>query len=236
MTVNQKERWRVAAAVYYLPELMFNTIEGDKYIHNTGIDAVFYHGLISIRTGIGISVSKGITRNEVNYNSYMGSYNKLDSITFNYNETQHRFEPNIYTSSQNVWDTLVQSDSSEIIKRYTYLQVPLVLGFDFWKKDRISIGVRVGTIMSVMMKARQLTGEYDPGENLVIGINQLTPSQVNLNWQAVGGIAASAVLTEKISLEIEPQAKYYYGSIYEKSGYAKKPWSLGIRASLLMKF
>jgi hypothetical protein len=232
----QSISWHFATGAYYLPELMFNTVEGNKFVHNTGVEAIFYHGLVSIRTGLGVSVSKGTTMNEIAYNDYLGSYNKLDSVTFDYNEQIHNYEPEIYTSSQKVWDSVAQADSSEIIKRYTYLQVPLALGFDFWQKGRFSVGVRVGTIMSVLLKYKQLTGEYDPGENLVVGVSQLTPSQVSLNWQATGGFAASAALTEKLYLEIEPQAKYYYGSIYEKSGNVKKPWSLGIRMAVLYKF
>jgi hypothetical protein len=232
----EDERWHIASGVYYNPEMMFNTLEDNKFVNNFGVEAIFYHGLVSIRTGVGLSVSKGITENSIDYNSYLGSYNKLDSVLFSYNENIHNFEPQIYTSSQKVWDTAVVSDYNEIVKRYTYLQVPLVLGFDFWQKDKISVGVRVGTIMSVMLASKQLTGEYDPGQNQVIGVNTLTPSQVSLNWQAVGGFAASAVLTKRISLEMEPQARYYYGSIYEKSGDVKKPWSVGIRLALLYKF
>jgi hypothetical protein len=228
--------WRFAAGLYYLPEVMFNTVEGNKYVHNTGIDAIFYYGLISIRTGLGVSVSKGITENSIQYNDYLGAYNKLDSITFTYNEEINNFEPSVYTSSEKVWDSIEQSDSTEIVKRYAYFQVPLVLGFDFWQKGKISIGVRVGTIMSVLMNEKQLTGAYDSGENLVVGMSQLTPSQVNLNWQAVGGFAASAALTEKLYLDIEPQVRYYYGSIYEKSGNVKKPWSVGLRLAAVYKF
>ncbi|NTV83420.1 MAG: hypothetical protein HGA23_03840, partial [Bacteroidales bacterium] len=228
--------WKFATGIYYLPEMMYNTLEGSKFLNNFGIDAIFYKGPVSIRTGAGISISKGITTNSVDYNDYLGAYNKLDSISFSFNEELNNFEPTLYMSSEKVWDTVQKSDSTDIIKRYTYLQVPLVLGFDFWQKGRFSLGVRVGTIMSVLLKSNQLTGTYDPGENQVVGINTLTPGQVSVNWQALGGISASAILSRRICIEIEPQAKYYYGSIYEKSGNVKKPWSVGIRAAILYKF
>lgn len=215
---------------------MFNTLEGNKLINNFGIDVIFYHGLVSLRTGAGISVSQGITTNSVEYNDFLGTYSKLDSITFDFNEQLNNFEPTLYMSSEKVWDSIGKEDSTDIIKRYTYLQVPLVLGFDFWQKGKISVGVRIGTIMSVMVNSKQLTGAYDPGENLLIGVNQLTPSRVNLNWQALAGFSASAVLSKRITFELEPQARYYYGSIYEKSGNADKPWSLGIRMAMVYKF
>jgi hypothetical protein len=224
------------AGGYYLPEWMFNTIEGGKFVNNFGLDFTFYWGRTSIRTGAGISISKGITENAVEYNEFLGTYEKLDSITFIFNESTHDFSPNIHTSSENVWDSLSLYDSADVIKRYTYLQLPLILGFDFYERGRLTAGVRVGTIMSVMMKSQQLTGAYDPGANQVIGVNKLSPDQVSVNWQAVGGINGSLVLTKQVFLEIEPQVKYYYQSIYERSGYAKKPWSLGLRTALMFKF
>jgi hypothetical protein len=225
-----------AAGVYYLPEYMFNTVEGGKFVNNFGIDFTYYRGRTSIRTGAGISVSKGVTEKSVEYNEFLGTYNKLDSITFVYNESAHNFYPNIFTSSENVWDSLSLYDSSEIVKRYTYLQVPLILGFDFWQKNRVTLGVRVGTVMSVMLASKQLTGNYDPGANQVLGISNLSPNQVSTNWQAIAGISGSFLLTRRLYLEIEPEVKYYYQSIYERTGNEKKPWSVGLRMAILYKF
>ncbi len=196
---DQPVPWRVAASVYYNPELMFNTLEGNKPVNNFGMEAIFYHGLVSIRTGVGLSVSKGITENSVNYNDYLGAYNKLDSMAFTFNEELNNFEPEFYMSNEKVWDSVPQSDSTEIIKRYTYLQVPLVLGFDFWQKGKISVGVRVGTIMSVLLKSQQLTGEYDPGETITVNL-LITEAEVpsgGLLWifSMIGvGLAWAAIL------------------------------------------
>jgi hypothetical protein len=225
-----------AAGAYYLPEWMFNTIEGSKFINNFGFEGVFYRDRISIRTGLGISVSEGVTEKAVEYNAYLGSYNKLDSVTFIFSESSHDFLPNIHMSEEKVWDSNSKLDSTNVIKRYTYLQVPLVLGFDFWQRGRFTTGVRVGTIMSVILSSNQLSGAYNPGENQVLSINNLSPNQVSVNWQAVGGISASARLSKSIFLEIEPEVKYYYKSIYEKSGNTKKPWSLSIRTAIIYKF
>ena len=71
---------------------------------------------------------------------------------------------------------------------------------------------------------------------LQVGVQKITPEQVKLNWQATGGISLSALLTRNLYFEVEPQARYYYGSIYEKSGNAEKPWSIGLKASIFMKF
>jgi hypothetical protein len=139
-------------------------------------------------------------------------------------------------SEERVWDDESAYDSLDIVKRYTYLQFPLAIGFDFWQQGRLSVGVRVGTIMSVLLTSKQLTGEYDPGENQLVGVDALTPDRVSINWQATGGISASAILSKRLLFELEPQAKYYYGSIYEDSGNVQKPWSIGLKAAILYKF
>jgi hypothetical protein len=226
----------ITISSYYAPEWMFNTIEGGKYVSNFGLDITFYKGLTSIRTGLGISISKGITENSVAYNEYLGTFNKLDSISFTFDENSYAFYPEIYTSSETVWDSAVLQDSNEIVKRYSYLQVPLVLGFDFWQQGSFTLGVRVGTVMSLMLNSKQLTGAYEAGENLVVGSQKVSPDQLNLNWQAVGGINARINMSEKMFFEIEPQLKYYYSSIYEKSGFTKKPWSAGARFALGFRF
>ncbi len=223
-------------AVVYLPELMFNTLEGSKFVNNFGMEGTFYRGKTSIRTGLGLSISQGITENAVQYNEYLGTYNKLDSITFTFNELAHDFSPNLHMSKEKVWDSNPDLDSTKVTKRYTYLQVPLVLGFDFWQQGRLTIGVRIGTIMSVLLSSRQLTGEYDAGENQVTGINSISPEHVRVNWQAIGGFNASVNLSKAFFFEFEPQAKYYYQSIYEKSDLTKKPWSVGVRLGVTYKF
>jgi len=70
----------------------------------------------------------------------------------------------------------------------------------------------------------------------IVGINDISPGQINLNWQAMGGIAASFRLTKTIWIEAEPSARYYFNSVYEKQTGDYKPWSVGIRAALIMKF
>lgn len=224
------------AGPYYQPEWMFNTVEGGKFVNNFGFEGIFYRGPVSIRTGVGISISKGITENAVEYNNYLGAYNKLDSVTFVFNESSHDFLPKFYLSEEKVWDSISKLDSTRVVKRYTYLQVPFVLGFDFWQKGRFTVGVRVGNIMSILLNTQQLSGAYNPGENRVIGIDRITPDRVSINWQAIGGLNASARLTRSIFFEVEPQAKYYYQSIYEKSGITRKPWSVGVRTAVIYKF
>jgi hypothetical protein len=218
----------------YSPEWMFNTLEGSKFINNFALEGIFHYGPFSIRTGAGISIGKGTNEVTISYNDYLGTYNHLDSMRFIWNNPAHNFVPTMYISKKDVWDSLIKLDQAKIVKRFTYLQVPLIFGFEFYERESFSIGGRLGPVMSVLLNAKQLSSPYDPGKNRVISINDISPGQINLNWQLMAGIAGSIRLNEKLRIEVEPEVRYYFNSVYEKPYDNPKPWSAGVRAGLIL--
>lgn len=156
-------------------------------------------------------------------------------MSFSWDGSVQDYIPTYYMKSQDVYDSLMKLDYPKIVKRYTYLQIPLVLGYDFLRSGRFSVGLRAGPVLSVLLQSKQLSEEYDPGNKKVISINNISPEQVSLNWQFMGGVNASVKLSRNLYLEIEPMAKYYFNSVYEKSEITKKPWSIGVRGAFIIK-
>lgn len=218
------------AGLYFMPEMMFNTLEKEKFAWNLGAEGSFYFKEFSITTGVGLSLTKGTRELIVKYNDYLGSFSNLDSMSFEWNENHTQVIPTYYMTDKDVWDSLMKLDYPKVIKRYIYLQVPVMLGYDFWKNEKCSFGLRVGPVLSVMIDSKRLSADYDPGKNRIIGINNITPDRINLNWQIAGGINFSYLLDNRWSLDLEPEAKYYFNSVYEKSEISKKPWSVGLKA------
>ena len=228
--------WIPSIGVYYTPEWMFNTLEGTKFVNNFGIEGTFHFGRFSVRTGAGLSVASGSNELIVAYNDFLGTYNKLDSIDFTWNDPIHNYIPKMYTSKKDVWDSLMKLEYAKVAKRYTYLQVPLILGFDFWQSDMVSMGARMGPVMSILLTSKQLSAGYDPGNKRVISINDIAPEQVSLNWQVMAGLNTAIRFTNALQLEVEPSVRYYFNSVYEKPINSNKPWSLGVRAAIVVKF
>jgi hypothetical protein len=112
----------------------------------------------------------------------------------------------------------------------------MIMGYDFWQTDKISIGVRMGPVMSILLESKQLSSEYDPGKNRIVSVNDIAPEQVSLNWQVMGGLNAAFHLTKEVLVEIEPNARYYFNSVYEKPANNTKPWSVGLRAAFVVRF
>jgi hypothetical protein len=229
----QKKEMSVNLGVNYIPEWMFNTLEGNKYVSNFGLEGSVRFGRYSIRSGVGLSITKGTNEIAIGYNEYLGAYQDLDSIRFDWNEQHTKLLPTYFTTEQFVWDSLVKTEDNQVIKRYTYLQIPLVLGYDFLENGRFTMGVRTGPVLSLLLKSKQLSANYDPGMDKIVAINEITPDRIQTNWQVMAGINFSFILNKRWSLELEPEGRYYFNSVYEKSDITKKPWSVGIRAAVL---
>jgi len=232
----RNRKWQLSASVYYTPEWLFNTLEGDKFVNNVGIEGRFHFGAYSVRTGVGLSITRGSNEIAIAYNDYLGSYQGLDSISFRWSEEQGYLLSNYYMSNKDVWDSLMKLDHLKNEKRYTYLQIPLILGYDFIHKENFSLGLRVGPTLSVLLQSKQMNENYDPGKNKIIRVNNVTPDRIQTNWQVSGGINARLRLYKRLGVEVEPNVRYYFNSVYEPSDITKKPWSVGIRAALTITF
>ena len=226
--------WTIDPGIYYTPEWMFNTLEGTKFVNNFGFEGTFHFGRFSVRTGAGLSVASGTNELIVEYNDFLGAYNKLDSMKFTWSDPAHNYIPTMYLSKQNVWDSLMKLDNPKVVKRYTYLQIPMIMGYDFFQTERISIGVRVGPVLSVLLSSKQLSAAYDPGTKRIISINDISPGQVSLNWQLMAGMNTSFRISELLKFEIEPNVRYYFNSVYEKPVNNTKPWSIGLRTAFVI--
>ncbi len=232
----RSNHWIPSIGFYYAPELMFNTLDGSKFVSNFGLEGIFIFERFSVRTGAGLSIAKGTNELIVEYNDYLGAYNKLDSMQLTWNDPVKQYIPKYYMSHEDVWDSLLKSDYPKVVKRYTYLQIPMILGYEVWQTETVSIGVRIGPVLSVLLASKNLSGEYDPGSKRIYSINDIAPGQVNLNWQLLGGFTFSVRLSNMLRIEIEPDARYYFNSVYEKPVNNTKPWSIGIRAACIIKF
>ena len=90
--------------------------------------------------------------------------------------------------------------------------------------------------MSLLLNTQNLSTTYDPGKDRIITINNVTPDRIQMNWQAMGGLNAAFRLSRRFSIELEPDVRYYFNSVYEPSELTKKPWSIGVRTAFVVTF
>ena len=125
--------------------------------------------------------------------------------------------------------------SASINRQYIYLQIPLTLGYDFIRTSIIRIGIRIGPTLSVLIQTTPIQEDVSHGKDRIVQINDISWDRISTNYQFNGGIAAGIRLTRIFELEAEPVASYYFNSVYEKGESDKKPWSVGLRVSILIR-
>jgi hypothetical protein len=169
-------------------------------------------------------------------NPYLGSYQKLDSMTYHWDSRHYYLLKTIYTKPQNVYGSTLNYTWYTLAMQYTYLQIPLNLGYDFLEKNWFTLGVRFGPVMSVLLQTQVLTSAYSAGKDKIVMINDISPDRIHLNWQAMAGINAAFRLSHRFILELEPNMRYYFDSVNEKLSPTAKPWSVGLQTSFLVNF
>ena len=227
----------LAYTLFYRSEITFNLIEDNKVSHGVGFDVQyrFFNDRYSIRTGLGLSISKGYYEYATDYQEYLGAYEKLDSITFAWDERQYHLNPTYYMSEKEVFEDTLTTTYSKINKQHYYLQIPMMLGYDFISTKTWRLGLRAGPRLSVLIKTKTLNQLEDWGKNRVIQINQITPERIQANWQFVGAANLGVMTKGRLFFELEPQFTYYFNSVYEKADYGKSPWSLSLRLAIGIK-
>jgi hypothetical protein len=217
--------------IYYRPEMIYNIIENEKLMHGLGAEFQYkmFDNKYVLGTGLGVSVSNGYFEYAINYNEFLGTYKKLDSISFNFNEQNFEMIQIVHTTDSEVFDTVTQTDYAKVYRKFVYLQIPFLMGYDFIRKENYSLGLRFSPILSILLTNEAVDFQYDAGLNQIVQINRITPERVQTNWQLTAGFNFTRYTKSRLFFEIEPRVTYYFNSVYQKSDYTDPPYGFGLR-------
>jgi hypothetical protein len=225
-------------SLYYRPEIVWNVIDNEKLLHNFGAEwqTRLFSGNYLLGTGLGISLTRGYYEYAIEYNEFLGNYQQLDSITFDWNPREFSMQHTVHTSEETVFDTAVKVNTARVYRDFVYLQIPLTMGYDLVNKPKYSVGVRFIPILSVLLSKKPVDFRYEAGNDRIVQINRITPDRVRTNWQLNAGINYSRRFTETFWMELEPRFTYYFNSVYEKSDNSSSPMGASIRVAVGIKY
>jgi len=230
--------WNTALSIHYRPELLYNVIGNEKLLQNFGIEynKRLFNGNYIVGTGLGISLTRGYYEYAIEYNEFLGNFQRLDSITFDWQPASFTMQQTLHTSEERVFDSKISKDYAKVERKFIYLQVPLILGYDFYNNHRWSAGVRVNPVLSLLLSRKPVDFRYETGENRLIQINRITPDRVRANWQLAAGVTVSRRLSENLWIELQPGFAYYFNSVYEKPVITESPWSVSLKIALGLRY
>jgi hypothetical protein len=210
----------------------------NPFVHSLGFEGKIQYNRFSLTAGVGVTSTTAHSNYEVQYNDYLGNYQKLDSITFVWDQKGYNLVPTYYMSDTKVWDSAIKFDSYQEEKRYNQLRIPVLIGYDFLSTEKFVLGLKTGIEMLLYLKSTTVTEyEYMAGQNKLVGINPLPDSYARNNFWFMANFSASYYFSRRIVFEVEPRLQFLLNPDKTAASQSSQEDVLpAIRASLKIKF
>jgi hypothetical protein len=226
---NRKEEWQLG--LHFMPEVIFYPDDSipNQRSYTFDFSAKWKKNEFFIESGLGVSFSSDNGKYVIDYEKYLGSYNDVYNVTFD--STENGIVPVYHTSLVNVYDSISKFKIEQTKNHYTYLQIPLYIGFHKQVK-RFGWFLKGGPVFSVLVN--KSIPSPDVGDDKIIDLDQRMPARMNTNWQFTFSAGVTYQLSDKVSIAIEPTLRYYLKSQYERKYITTRhPCAFGLRTGLL---
>jgi len=216
------------------PDIVFykGTSSYFKYDYTVDAGVQYDFGRFYLQSALGISWSSDI-------GNYAVSANKNDSIGYYYSVTsfvEYPGDPGTieYTTTLNtVYDTNQYVYDYSTKNTYTYLEVPLVVGYRAVVRPTWSLSVDAGGFWSGLIAADEPVPVFYIPEGRVTSVENTTPVRKKNSFGLLGSVRFEYIFGKQFSLIIAPTFKYHLNSIEEQNiPGATQPWSVGFRVGI----
>jgi hypothetical protein len=211
----------------------------NPYNEMLGGEAVLYFKIssFSIMTGLGFSRMEDIGSYQVNYvtNDSVGYYLRVISFI---PDPRNPGDVEYIVTQEAVYDSVEHYVMADKTNYYSYIDIPLAFGYNFFQKKRISLDAEVGVKFSVLVDENEPEVDFWISDAELVDIERQVPARLSTNWRFTAGIDFGYLVTDKFSLHLEPVFEQYISPIYAKQpGYQpKKPYVTGIKAGIRYNF
>ena len=196
-----------------------------------------YHiGKFSLQTGVGL----GYVFDQANYRV---RYKSKDSIGYFTDIISFIITPGnniIYTTKDvAVYDSIEHVADNRAISRYTYLQIPLLIGYEVFESAHWSIGIKAGPAISFLIASKEASPFIDYPNAQLIRVENNSFSRVKMNWELQAALDIEYRLTKEFSIYADPSYNHYFKPFETQesaTSKAKDPYSIGIELGIRVNF
>ncbi len=225
-----------SASLGITPEISFYTTPDAYSKVNFWFDGVLtcHVSRFSLAAGIGL----GYVYDEGNYSV---EYKSLDSVGYYTAVTSYSVGNNneiiFNTQTIGVYDSLYHSSDYRTKDRYTYLQVPLLLGYRLFESARASLTFQAGPAVSFLLDSRKSDPRVEYSNATIIRTDDDTPSRISTNWQVWADLYFEMRMNKQVSIYLEPSFKYYLKPMVEQENVTfKAPMTIGLGVGIQFNF
>ncbi|MEI8006245.1 MAG: outer membrane beta-barrel protein [Bacteroidota bacterium] len=203
-----------SASLGIAPEMALYSSNGTKtqefnYFANAGV--AYHFSRFSVRTGIGL----GYTYDEGNYKV---QYRSNDSVSY-YKEVIGYYPDPVnsgkfiyITKDHAIYDSVTHMADDRTRNRYTYLQIPLLLGYNVFETRNFSLGIEAGPAVSFLISEKKAQPVIDIPNGRLIALQDYSPTHQPTNWQLWVRLSLEYQFTRNWGMFINPYYKYFITS------------------------
>ncbi len=210
-----------------------NSFEPDKASlknwFGVGLGIILKRNRWMIETGIGLAYSKD--KLDYNYDyltqELVNSYEYVDSVHVDPVTGQVQY----FMTTVDVYDSIPYSRQTSLEKNYTYLQVPLLVGFDIARYRNVIFTLKGGITYFTQMKMKERMPDLYHENSRIIHSDSYDVSRKKDFFKVSAGICIRWHFIRKMNLSVSPSFHYFFDNIYEGNG-KNKTISVGLRLGL----
>ncbi len=227
----------LSTGINFNPSIVF--YNPNPYNQMLGAEAIISYKVasFSVLSGLGLSRMEDVGSYEVNYisNDSVGFYLRVVSFM---PDPRHPGEITYIVTEEPIYDSVPHTYIEDKTNYYTYLDIPLSFGYTMFQKNRVSVTARVGVKFSILVGKEEPTVDFWVSEAELVDIERQVPARMNTNWRFTAGFDFGYMLSNRISLHLEPAFEQYISPIYaDQPGYSpKKPYVIGLKAGIRYNF
>lgn len=215
-----------------------NSIEPEnvklKYWYSVDLSVLFQRNRFSVETGLGIGFSKDKIDFSYNYltNELIHTYVYVDSIYYDpiTGTTQY------FTTTVDVYDSIPYSKQTSSETKYTYLQIPLELGYEILKNEKYSLCIKAGITYFTEINRKETRPDIYHENSRITSYNSYEIIRKKEFFRMSGGLEFRWGINSKLRFTAKPTFNYFFNQIYDNEYNRENPIALGIRFGLYYKF
>ena len=217
--------------------MMYYPSTRDQFTWSADLAVGLTAGRFYFETGIGCQDirEKGIYTIELRSYDSVGYYNEVQSFEvnpLNPNEITYK------TEEVTVYDSIMHYRHAQPTYNYGYLNVPLIVGYRVYQKEKLTVGLETGLQVSFLTSRKQDAVQVSyPEFTHVRTVNQ-TPERVNINYRWLLALRLDYRFARSMSVSVKPVFNKYLNAIYDtKAGYTDtRPYSMGVQVGISFGF
>lgn len=226
----------LSPGVEYQHMLNSNIPDGTENTYWYAFDLMMIYKInrFSIEAGVGIGSSKDKSRISYDYisNEIIHTYVYVDSIYYDPVTGTTQF----FTTTVDVYDSIPHSAETNIDKKYTYLQIPLEIGYEFLKRKKYSLSLKAGANYFLETGYTETLPAIHHENSRITSMPANDCRRRKDFLRLSGGLEFRWGLNDHFSLTAEPGFHYYLNNIYDSENAGNSPVSAGLRLGLLYCF